>query len=183
MVRRKFRVGNRVQAKYDNAPEKFKGRIGIIRKLEPYLGYGIEFEDRAGSIEFLQPQYIEEFVAEGSQPHTEEAVRTPHNYFEQRRSPRFEVDCFVAVEFQDQRVVGTCVDYNEHGFGAIVDEALPMAETMSIELPIADRKPLRFSAKVAYRNHPRYGFEFVTAKESERQRIVEFFRESSTEAL
>jgi len=179
MVRRKFRVGVRVQAKYDTAPEKFKGRIGIIKKLEPYLGYGIEFEDRAGSIEFLQPQYIEEFVGEGQQLSPEEAVRPQHNYFEQRRSPRFEVDCFVAVEFQNQRVVGTCVDYNENGFGAIVDEELPMAETMSIELPIADRKPLRFLAKVAYRKHPRYGFEFVTPKESERQRIVDFFRESA----
>jgi hypothetical protein len=182
MVRRKFRVGIRVQAKHDTAPEKFKGRIGIIRKLEPYLGYGIEFEDTAGSIEFLQPQYIEEFAGDGPQLQTEEVVHPRHDYFEQRRSPRFEVDCFVAIEFQSQRVVGTCVDYNEHGFGAIVDEELPAEQVMSIELPIADRKPLRFLAKVAYRKHPRYGFEFVTAKESERQRIVDFFRESSTEA-
>src|SRR5579864_6533514 len=106
MVRRKFRVGNRVQAKHDNAPEKFKGRIGVIRKLEPYLGYGIEFEDGAGSIEFLQPQHIEELIDAGPQLDTQEAVRPQYNYFEQRRSPRFEVDCFVAVEFQNQRVVG-----------------------------------------------------------------------------
>ena len=181
MVRRKFQVGNRVQAKHDNAPEKFKGRIGIIRKLEPYLGYGIEFEDGAGNIEFLQPQYIEECVSQEAQSSTGETARPQHDYFEQRRSSRFEVDCFVAVEFQSQRVVGTCVDYNEHGFGAVVDEELPMAEIMSIELPIADRKPLRFLARVAYRKHPRYGFEFVTSKESERRRIVDFFRESSTE--
>ncbi len=99
---------------------------------------------------------------------------------ENRRSPRFEADCFVAVTFNHQRIIASCVDYNEHGFGAIVeDEKLPVGEILSVELPMAGGVPLKLQARVVHRAGSRHGFEFVAPEDNKRKLIADFFHESS----
>jgi hypothetical protein len=99
---------------------------------------------------------------------------------ENRRSPRFEADCFIAIQLADRRVIATCVDYNEHGFGALVEDGqLPRGEIVAIELPMAGGVPLRLQARVVYHDGPRHGFEFVAPEDSKRRLIADFFRESA----
>ncbi len=179
MVRRKFDIGTRVRARHDRAPAKFKGRIGIIQGSEPYRGYVIEFEDQAGSIAYLHSYWLEELLP-GSEGFLPPPPAQQRGSVENRRSPRLEADCFVAIEFQNQRTIGSCVDYNQHGFGAILEETeLPVGEVVTVELPIVGRKPVRFEAKTVRRDHPMYGFAFVISHESKRQIIVDFFKEST----
>lgn len=99
---------------------------------------------------------------------------------EKRRSPRFEADCFVAINFHQRRIIAACVDYNEGGFGAVVEEEeLPVGEILTIELPMAGGIPLKLQAKVVYHEKSRHGFEFVAPEEAKRQLIADFFRESA----
>jgi len=99
---------------------------------------------------------------------------------ENRRSPRFEADCFIAIQLHHRRVIATCVDYNEHGFGALVeDDELPVGAILAIELPMAGGVPLKLQARIVYHDGPRHGFEFVAPEESKRRLIADFFRESA----
>ncbi|HZR29636.1 MAG TPA: PilZ domain-containing protein [Terriglobales bacterium] len=180
MTKKKFSIGTRVRARHDRAPARFKGRVGTIQGSEPYRGYQIAFEDQAGEVAYLHSYFLEELTPGPAEFSLPPATQQRTNQFENRRSPRLETDLLIAIEFQDQRLIGACFDYNQHGFGAIVDETeLPLGEVVTVELPLIDRKPLRFQAKAVHQDPPRYGFEFVVTQESKRQMIVDFFAESA----
>jgi hypothetical protein len=117
-------------------------------------------------------------MAEGSPNPLSSSTASP--CADNRRSPRFEADCFVAIQLNHRRFIATCLDYNEHGFGALVeDEQLPVGEILAVELPIAGGVPLKLQAKVIYHEGQRHGFEFVAPEDSKRRLVADFFRESA----
>ena len=98
---------------------------------------------------------------------------------EKRRSPRFEADCFVAVYFKEERVIGTCIDWSANGLGVLLEAELPTGEILWIELPVSGNVPLKVRARIAYQSGSRHGFEFVDLEDPDRQIIENFFREST----
>ena len=100
------------------------------------------------------------------------------DFSDDRCSPRFEADCFVVNRFRGRRVIATCLDFNQDGFGAIVEEPLPVGEILTVELPMTGGVPLKLQARVVYRQDSRHGFEFVAPEHFKRKLIAEFFRES-----
>ncbi|HZR29119.1 MAG TPA: PilZ domain-containing protein [Terriglobales bacterium] len=100
------------------------------------------------------------------------------SYSENRRSTRYKTDRFVVIQFQGRRVTGMCVDYNEDGFGAIIETDLPVGAMMAVEFRVAGREVTPLQVKTIYRKYSRYGFEFIAPEHSKRQIIADFFRES-----
>src|SRR5579864_9283254 len=98
--------------------------------------------------------------------------------FETRRSVRYKTDSFVVIQFQGRRVTGMCVDYGEDGFGAIIEDDLPVGKMMSVEFRVTGREVTPLQVKTIFRKYSRYGFEFIAPEHSKRQIIAEFFRES-----
>jgi hypothetical protein len=164
----------RVKVEHPNAPRKFKGRIGTIRYKQPYEGYGVEFDDQPNTIENVGSSWLELLTLHRRERRLLDGL--PQD-IEKRRSPRYEADCFVAIEFQNRRFIGKCVDYSDDGFGAIVDCKLPLGWILTVELPITGRKPLRVQARPVYEKDSRYGFEFLFPDGNKRALIAEFFAE------
>src|SRR5438876_5701497 len=100
------------------------------------------------------------------------------DFSDDRCSPRFEADCFVVIRFQGRRVIETCLDFNQDGFGAIVEQPLPVGEILTVELPMTGGMPLNLQASVVYRHDSRHGFEFVAPERFNGKPIAEFFRVS-----
>ena len=98
---------------------------------------------------------------------------------EKRRTPRFEADCFVAVNFHDERVIGNCIDWSSNGLGVLLETELPVGEIFWIELPVSGDVPLKVSARVAHQTGSRHGLEFVGLEDRDREMIETFFRQST----
>jgi hypothetical protein len=98
-------------------------------------------------------------------------------FVENRRSPRHKADRAIIIEFQNCKIGGICVDYNEDGFGAVMEGELPVGEIMSVVLPVAGREPTRLQVRLLYRRDSRYGFQFIAPEHGKRQTIADFFRE------
>ncbi|SRR6266849_7628738 len=99
---------------------------------------------------------------------------------ENRRSPRYRTDQLITIEFQNRKVTGTCVDYNENGFGAIINGELPVGEIMSVEFSRLNQEAMRLQVRTIYQRGARYGFEFI-APADKRRTIADFFKESLEE--
>jgi hypothetical protein len=97
---------------------------------------------------------------------------------EHRRSQRHKADRLIFVRCQNQRARALCTDYNDDGFGAVVENDLPIGEIVSIEFARAGRHRAPLQARTIYRNASRYGFEFVAPNGDLRRTIAEFFKES-----
>jgi len=180
MTQRKFEIGMRVQVTDQKAPAKLKGRVGTIKNRQPYQGYEVEFDDKPGARERVISNWMESLTLDGTQPRGSASTHPQDE--EKRRSPRYEADCFVAIEFQGHRVIGKCVDHSYDGFGAIVDYDLPLGWIASIEVAITGRRPLHVQARPIYRKGSRYGFEFVLADQNTRMLVFDFFREHAEDS-
>ena len=174
MTKRKFETGMRVKVTHPNAPVKFKGRFGTIKAKHPYEGYAVEFDDNPGVVENVGSNFMELLTLDQVRP-------APLEYdsqdIEKRRSLRYGADCVVVVEFHGQRIVGQCVDYNEHGFGAIITHPLTLGWIVTVEFPLKDRKPVRVDARPVYEKDHRYGFEFLFPDKNKQELVADFFTE------
>jgi|SRR5579859_405286 len=94
MGSRKFEVGVRVRVTYQKAPKKFKGRVGTINDYRTYEGYGIEFDDKPGSIECLSSSWLEVLALDRTNP---SALGSNQHDLKRRRAARYEADCSVAI--------------------------------------------------------------------------------------
>jgi len=93
-----------------------------------------------------------------------------------RRYPRFAIDArmqvrmFQAGEFQT--CWGRSTELGEDGIGATLTGELQSGEIVSLEVPLPlSPYPLKVRAIVRYRDGLRYGFEFLTLNEGQREML------------
>jgi hypothetical protein len=94
----------------------------------------------------------------------------------QRRYPRYAIDVrlqvkmFQAGEFRE--CWGHSTELGQDGIGATLTGELEAGEIVSLEIPLPlSPYPLKLRAIVRYRQGLRYGFEFLTLSESQRETI------------
>jgi hypothetical protein len=93
-----------------------------------------------------------------------------------RRYPRFAVDVRLQVRmFQNgdfQTCWGHSTELGQDGIGATLTGELETGEIVSLEIPLPlSPYPLKLRAIVRYRQGLRYGFEFLTLSEAQRETI------------
>jgi hypothetical protein len=93
-----------------------------------------------------------------------------------RRFPRFVLDARMQVRmFQDgefRTCWGRSTELGQDGIGATLTGELEQGEIVSLEIPLPlSPYPLKVRAIVRYRQGLRYGFEFLTLKEAQRDTI------------
>jgi hypothetical protein len=93
-----------------------------------------------------------------------------------RRFPRFIVDVRMQVRmFQDgefRSCWGRSTELGQDGIGATLTGELETGEIVSLEIPLPlSPYPLKVRAIVRYRQGLRYGFEFLTLNDNQRQII------------
>jgi hypothetical protein len=93
-----------------------------------------------------------------------------------RRFPRFTVDVRMQVRmFQDgefRSCWGRSIELGQDGIGATLTGELETGEIVSLEIPLPlSPYPLKVRAIVRYRQGLRYGFEFLTLNDNQRQII------------
>jgi hypothetical protein len=93
-----------------------------------------------------------------------------------RRFPRFAIDSRMQVRmFQDgefRTCWGRSTELGQDGIGATLTGELESGEIVSLEIPLPlSPYPLKVRAIVRYRQGLRYGFEFLTLNENQRQII------------
>jgi len=103
-----------------------------------------------------------------------EAVTKPASY--KRRYPRFVLDVrmqvkmFQAGEFRS--CWGRSTELGQDGIGATLTGELESGEIVTLEIPLPlSPYPLKVRAIVRYRHGLRYGFEFLTLSESQRETV------------
>jgi hypothetical protein len=94
-----------------------------------------------------------------------------------RRYPRFAVDVRMQVRmFQDgefRTCWGRSTELGQDGIGATLTGELESGEIVSLDIPLPlSPYPLRIRAIVRYRQGLRYGFEFLTLSDSQRDTIA-----------
>jgi hypothetical protein len=93
-----------------------------------------------------------------------------------RRYPRFAIDLRLQVRmFQDgefRTCWGRSTELGQDGIGATLTGELETGEIVSLEIPLPlSPYPVKIRAIVRYRQGLRYGFEFLTLTESQRDTI------------
>ena len=93
-----------------------------------------------------------------------------------RRFPRFAIDVRLQVRmFQNgefRNCWGRSTELGQDGIGATLTGELESGEIVSLEIPLPlSPYPLKVRAIVRYRQGLRYGFEFLTLSESQRDTI------------
>lgn len=93
-----------------------------------------------------------------------------------RRFPRFAVDARMQVRmFQDgefRSCWGRSTELGQDGIGATLTGELETGEIVSLDIPLPlSPYPLRVRAIVRYRQGLRYGFEFLTLSDAQRDTI------------
>jgi len=103
-----------------------------------------------------------------------EAATKPASY--KRRYPRFVLDVrmqvkmFQAGEFRS--CWGRSTELGQDGIGATLTGELESGEIVTLEIPLPlSPYPLKVRAIVRYRHGLRYGFEFLTLSESQRETV------------
>jgi len=94
-----------------------------------------------------------------------------------RRFPRFAVDARMQVRmFQDgefRSCWGRSTELGQDGIGATLTGELEKGEIVSLEIPLPlSPYPLKVRAIVRYRQGLRYGFEFLTLNETQRDIVT-----------
>jgi hypothetical protein len=94
----------------------------------------------------------------------------------QRKYPRFAIDARMQVRmFQGgefQTCWGRSTELGQDGIGATLTGELESGEIVSLEIPLPlSPYPLKVRAIVRYRQGLRYGFEFLTLSESQRDTV------------
>ena len=93
-----------------------------------------------------------------------------------RRYPRFAIDTRLQVRmFQDgefRSCWGRSTELGQDGIGATLTGELETGEIVSLDIPLPlSPYPLRVRAIVRYRQGLRYGFEFLTLSDAQRDTI------------
>jgi len=104
-----------------------------------------------------------------------------------RRYPRFAVDARIQVRmFQGgefRNCWGRSTELGQDGIGATLTGELETGEIVSLEIPLPlSPYPLKVRAIVRYSQGLRYGFEFLTLNESQRDMIRRVCEMLSTKA-
>jgi hypothetical protein len=94
----------------------------------------------------------------------------------QRRYPRFAIDARLQVRMFQAGEFRTCwgrsTELGQDGIGATLTGELEQGEIVSLEIPLPlSPYPLKVRAIVRYRQGLRYGFEFLTLGDSQRDTI------------
>ncbi|HWY22926.1 MAG TPA: PilZ domain-containing protein [Candidatus Acidoferrum sp.] len=93
-----------------------------------------------------------------------------------RRYPRFAIDARMQVRmFQDgefRACWGRSTELGQDGIGATLTGDLETGEIVSLEIPLPlSPYPLKVRAIVRYRQGLRYGFEFLTLSDAQRDTV------------
>jgi hypothetical protein len=93
-----------------------------------------------------------------------------------RRYPRFALDARLQVRMFQGGEFRTCwgrsTELGQDGIGATLTGELETGEIVSLDIPLPlSPYPLRVRAIVRYRQGLRYGFEFLTLSEAQRETI------------
>lgn len=93
-----------------------------------------------------------------------------------RRFPRFAVDARIQVRMFQAGEFRTCwgrsTELGQDGIGATLTGDLETGEIVSLEIPLPlSPYPLKVRAIVRYRQGLRYGFEFLTLSENQRDMV------------
>ena len=93
-----------------------------------------------------------------------------------RRYPRFAIDARMQVRmFQSgefQSCWGRSTELGEDGIGATLTGELQAGEIVSLQIPLPlSPYPLKVRAIVRYRDGLRYGFEFLTLTDAQREML------------
>lgn len=100
--------------------------------------------------------------------------RTPSRY--NRRFPRFAIDVRLQVRMFQEGEFRTCwgrsTELGQDGIGATLTGSLETGEIVTLEIPLPlTAYPIKVRAIVRYRQGLRYGFEFLTMNDSQRDTI------------
>jgi hypothetical protein len=93
-----------------------------------------------------------------------------------RRYPRFAIDARLQVRMFQGGEFRTCwgrsTEMGQDGIGATLTGELETGEIVSLDIPLPlSPYPLKVRAIVRYRQGLRYGFEFLTLSEAQRETI------------
>ena len=93
-----------------------------------------------------------------------------------RRFPRFAIDARIKVRMFQAGEFRSCwgrsTELGQDGIGATLTGELETGEIVSLDIPLPlSTYPLRVRAIVRYRQGLRYGFEFLTLSEAQRETI------------
>src|SRR6202522_4676324 len=110
----------------------------------------------------------------GKKSAPEKALPTPPGHV--RRYPRFAIDARLQVRmFQDgefRSCWGRSTELGQDGIGATLAGELEAGEIVSLEMPLPlSPYPLKVRAIVRYRQGLRYGFEFPTLSDPQREML------------
>ncbi len=94
----------------------------------------------------------------------------------QRRYPRFAIDARMQVRMFQNGEFHTCwgrsTELGQDGIGATLTGSLETGEIVSLEIPLPlSPYPLKVRGIVRYRQGLRYGFEFLTLNQTQRDMI------------
>lgn len=103
-----------------------------------------------------------------------EKLASKHNYT--RRFPRFALDVRLQVRmFQDgdfQTCWGRSTELGQDGIGATLTGNLQTGEIVTLEIPLPlSTYPIKVRAIVRYQQGLKYGFEFLTLNEAQRENL------------
>ena len=106
--------------------------------------------------------------------HAESAARKPG--VESRRYPRLAIDVRVEVSMFQSGEFRSCwgrtTELGRDGIGATLTADLELGEIVTLEIPLPlSPYPLKIRAIVRYCDGLRYGFEFLTLTEAQRETV------------
>src|SRR3954465_15002501 len=98
---------------------------------------------------------------------------------ELRRFPRYPLDLRIKVNFKVnkvlQRALVKTIEIATHGISISSPVPLPLDSPLELEIMLPGTKvPIRVKAVIRYKNGTRYGVEFVSTSDAQREDIAEF---------
>ena len=115
-------------------------------------------------------------VAAADADSTSPAKGPENKYAYKRRFPRFPIDVRLQVRMFQQGEFRSCwgrsTEMGQDGIGATLTGSLETGEIVTLDIPLPlTPYPIKVRAIVRYRQGLRYGFEFLTLNESQRDTV------------